>query len=292
MPRWILAFPLIGTPSFLGEMADARNSWPIIVGGFYRSGTSLVRRLLNSHSRIHCGPEVKFFKDFYGDYIDDPLRHARFAATASSILPESDVLAILGHAFIAIHEAACARIGKARWADKVPENSLYLDDWQQLLGDHWLFLHVARNPLDTIASFTRHPMKQVIPRDIRARARLYRQHHESALNFRELYPTRYHCLLYESLVQAPQDVLVPLMRWLGEEFEPGQLSFNRYPHPSGLEDPKAGSRKEIDRASLYTWPQLLAKDDAATIWAATSDIWAELADDSALVERFAHLRLE
>lgn len=273
-------------------MADARNSWPIIVGGFYRSGTSLVRRLLNSHSRIHCGPEVKFFKDFFGDYIDDPLRHARFAATASSILPEPDVFAILGHAFIAIHEAACARIGKARLADKVPENSLYLDRWQQLLGDHWLFVHVARNPLDTIASFTRHPMKLVIPPDIRARARLYRQYHESALHFGALNPTRYYCLLYEPLVQTPQDVLVHLMHWLGEDFEPGQLSFNRYSHTPGLEDPRAGSRTEIDRASLYTWPKLLAMDDAIQIWAATSDIWTELAGDAALVERFGHLQLE
>lgn len=83
-----------------------------------------------------------------------------------------------------------------------------------------------------------------------------------------------------------------LMHWLGEDFEPGQLSFNRYSHTPGLEDPRAGSRTEIDRASLYTWPKLLAMDDAIQIWAATSDIWTELAGDAALVERFGHLQLE
>jgi hypothetical protein len=46
---------------------------PITIGGFYRSGTSLLRRILDSHSRIHCGPEVKFTRDFFGDYPHDPL---------------------------------------------------------------------------------------------------------------------------------------------------------------------------------------------------------------------------
>ena len=49
----------------------SRNTWPIIVGGCHRSGTSLVRRLLNAHSRIYCGPEVKFFRDFFKDERDD-----------------------------------------------------------------------------------------------------------------------------------------------------------------------------------------------------------------------------
>ncbi|MBI3997802.1 MAG: sulfotransferase [Armatimonadetes bacterium] len=53
----------------------SRKSWPIIIGGCPRSGTSLVRRILNAHSRIYSGPEVKFFRDFSGDYPNDPLRH-------------------------------------------------------------------------------------------------------------------------------------------------------------------------------------------------------------------------
>lgn len=64
---------------------------PIVVGGCYRSGTSLVRRLLDSHPCIHCGPEVKFFRDFYADYIDveDPISHLRFMVTARTLLEEA-----------------------------------------------------------------------------------------------------------------------------------------------------------------------------------------------------------
>src|ERR671937_1164267 len=102
----------------------SQNNLPIIIGGCHRSGTSLVRRILNAHSRIHCGTEVKFFRDFYGDYFYDPLKHARFFSTARAILSENDLLEIFGNAFIALHERAAAEANKPRWADKNHENVL------------------------------------------------------------------------------------------------------------------------------------------------------------------------
>ncbi|MBN1668064.1 MAG: sulfotransferase, partial [Anaerolineales bacterium] len=112
------------------------QSWPIIVGGFYRSGTSLLRRLLDGHSRIHCGPEVKFWRDFYSDYIDDDLKHLRFFKTARSLgLPEDQLLSIFGNAYVEFLEQATRHHNKKRWADKNPENLLYLRQWNQLLDE-------------------------------------------------------------------------------------------------------------------------------------------------------------
>ena len=125
---------------------------PIIIGGCHRSGTSLVRRILNAHSEIYCGPEIKFFRDFYEDYFDDPLKHIRFSSTARAMLSEDALFELLGAAFINIHEIAAAGAGKKRWADKNPENVKYLEQWEKLLGSNWVFVHVVRNPLDTIAS--------------------------------------------------------------------------------------------------------------------------------------------
>lgn len=45
------------------NLIDASQQ-PIIIGGCYRSGTTLLRRLLDSHSNVHCRPEVKFFNDY------------------------------------------------------------------------------------------------------------------------------------------------------------------------------------------------------------------------------------
>ena len=117
------------------------SDWPIVVGGCHRSGTSLVRRLLNSHSRIHCGPEVKLFADLYDTGARDPWR-LHFVSTAGSLLSSDELLALLGPVLIELHERAAAAAGKVRWADKVPENVVYLPQWHRLLGDRWLFVHV------------------------------------------------------------------------------------------------------------------------------------------------------
>ncbi len=66
-------------------MKNKINDWPVIIGGFYRSGTSLVRRLFDSHPNFYCGPEVKFFKDFYADYLSDPLAHVRYFSSVRSM---------------------------------------------------------------------------------------------------------------------------------------------------------------------------------------------------------------
>ena len=36
---------------------------PIFIGGLYRSGTKLMRQILNSHPHIACGWESKLFQD-------------------------------------------------------------------------------------------------------------------------------------------------------------------------------------------------------------------------------------
>jgi hypothetical protein len=69
--------------------------------------------MLNAHSRIHCGPEITFSRDFYGHYRSDPIAHLCFASSARSVLPEPELLAILGRAFVGVHERAAALQGKA-----------------------------------------------------------------------------------------------------------------------------------------------------------------------------------
>lgn len=269
-------------------MAIPFNTWPIIVGGCHRSGTSLVRRILNAHSRIHCGPEVKFFRDFYGDYPNDPLRHGRFVASARAILSEADLLELLGKAFLALHGRAAEQAGKARWADKNPENVFYLKQWEQLLGDRWFFLHVVRNPLDTLASIKQVSFPLIIAADLDARIAHYGRYTSAGLEFGATHPDRYRRVRYEELVQAPQATLERLMRSLGETFEPAQLEFNKFPQQPGLEDPKIANTSRIHAESFRRWPVILSHDEAQRIWDATHDLWALIdpeGEDGALVRQ-------
>lgn len=253
----------------------SRSDWPIVVGGCFRSGTSLVRRILDAHPRIHCGPEVPFFRDFYGDYRDDVLKHLRFSVAARSLLPESELLDLLGRAFVEMHELAAAKAGKPRWADKTPENVLYAEQWQRLLRDRWLMVHVVRNPLDTVSSMQgRFPL--TLPADVRGRIAVYRRYTEAGLAFGQLHPDRYRLLVYEELCSTPEPLLGELMAWLGEEPDSRQLVFNELPHEPGLEDPMIAETAAVHGASIGKWRSALSAPDAQLTWAATKDLWARI----------------
>lgn len=256
-----------------------RRDWPIIVGGCHRSGTSLVRRLLDTHPRIHCGPEVLFFRDFYGDYRDDSFAALRFAATARSLLPENELLEVLGHAFVDLHERAARHAKKPRWADKAPENVLYAQQWQHLLGDEWLMLHVLRNPLDTIASMKESPFPLTLPEDIPARIAYYVRFIEEGLAFEAKNPERCRRVVYEELCTSPAAALEGLMGWLGEPFVPEQLDFNTVPHQEGQEDPEIAGTAGVHADSLGRWRSILSEEEAATTWSSTREIWQEIDPD-------------
>lgn len=252
----------------------SRDSWPIIIGGCHRSGTSLIRRILNAHSRIYCSAEVKFFRDFYSDYLNDPIRHARFMTSARAMLTEADLLDVLGQAFVAMHDRAAVKAGKSRWADKNPENVRYLSEWQRLLGENFLLIHVVRNPLDTIASIKEAKFPFAIPGGLDGRIALYQQYTRAGLDFGDAHPDRCYRMLYEQLVCSPGASLKSLMEWLGETFEPRQLEFNRFPQQSGLEDPKIANTFKIQSGSLGRWRTILSSEEARTIWRETRRLWA------------------
>jgi Sulfotransferase family len=264
-------------------MSTPRNRWPIVVGGCHRSGTSLVRRILNAHSRIFCGPEVKFFRDFYSDYKDDPIRHLRFFKTARAFLAEEELLDIFGKTFVALHERAASLAGKTRWADKNPENVLYLSQWQRLLGTEWLLIHVVRNPLDTLASMKEASFPLSLPETLEERIEFYQRYTKAGLEFGKANPDRYYRLIYEKLVSAPESVLPNLMTWSGEQFEAGQLDFNRDTETGhGLEDRKISGTAEIHKESVGRWPSILNKRETKRIREATEPLWSQIDPEGAV----------
>jgi hypothetical protein len=227
---------------------------PIIVGGCHRSGTSLVRRLLDAHSRIHCPPELKFMIDFYGDYRDDRHAHARFFRTARDLVGDQQAFRLFGSAFVEMHANAAAAAGKARWADKNPENVLYLGEWRALLGDDWVLIHVIRDPRDVVSSMQEAGFPYAdVASPLEARLEHYLQCAEQGLAFGREFPERYHAVHYEELVCDPEATLAPLMAALGEDFEQRQLRLSAGGSPAGLEDPKAAERDGIDASGVGRW---------------------------------------
>jgi sulfotransferase family protein len=244
-----------------------RQNLPIIIGGFYRSGTSLVRRLLDSHPNISCGPEVKFFRDLYGDFVKDELAHARFFRTVRSLgLSDWECLHILGSAFISCHALAAKKLNKRRWGDKNPENVLYLDQWRQLLPDGFVFLHVVRNPHDALASLKDVGFPKAVPATFDEKVALYARYASAGVTFCRTYPDQSITLSYEELVRHPKQTLTTLLERLEERFEPKMLEVFHLPERRlGLEDPKVVARADIHVESIGRWRGILTSAEQALI---------------------------
>jgi hypothetical protein len=124
---------------------------PIVVAGCHRSGTSLVRRILDSHSRIACPPEVQLF-----ERIAPVLRGADaekgLAAVGVTIEQAASEIGALADRWMRAH---AERRGKRRWAEKSPGTVFVLPEVDRMFGGRARFVLVVRDGLDVACSLGR-----------------------------------------------------------------------------------------------------------------------------------------
>lgn len=257
---------------------EPQKRWPIIVGGFFRSGTTLLRRLLDSHPNIHCPPEIKFFKDFYGDYLDDPLGHSRFFFTVQSCgVSREKILAVFGSAYVAVRKAASRQAGKQRWADKNPENSKFIYSWDDLLRGKLFYLHVLRNPCDIVSSLREVKFEKAVPQNLEGQLTMLDQHWSEALSYMKANPGKCLVIEYERLVQDPEGVLKPMFAFIREDFDPRVIrEFSSTKRGKGIEDPKARASHRIHTQSVNRFQDELTRSEIEYIQKKTQRIYARL----------------
>lgn len=211
---------------------------PLFIIGTERSGSNLLRLILNAHSRIvipHPPHVMRYFTPLegrYGDLADD----SRFRCLVADVLalvhahihpwdwipaPE-DVFArararsVLG-VYVALHEALLAHTGKARWGCKSTFMVDHVADLRAALPGA-RFLWLFRDPRDVAASSKESVFSAFHPA---LSARLWVAQQEKAIAAEPgggVLRVR-----YEDLVAEPEAAVQRICAFLEEPFEPEML---------------------------------------------------------------------
>lgn len=193
---------------------------PIFVVGCQRSGTTMLRLILDSHPRISCGPETRFLEDMERIVGSDWKRLSQYG------FPREEWLHRIAAFFGGIQTDYAHSRGKERWADKSPRYAMKLPFLMELFPDAQV-VHVIRDGRDVAVS---HRKRFGYWSSVKSAVKWPRYIREARAAARQLPESQYHELRYEELVSDQEATLRRLMDFLGEEWDPALLEFDKHSH--------------------------------------------------------------
>lgn len=230
---------------------------PIFVTGVNRSGTTLVRLILDSHSRIACPPE-SFFIAPMSDILGDEKAIEGLAAMGFT---KEHVLQRLRETVSYFFEMYAGARGKRRWADKTPSYIDCLEFIDALYEGACQYVFIYRHGLDVACSLGPMRIPAVEPYVTACEgdcfagaARYWVVQCEKMLAFQRRHPSQCLELRYEELTRDPQVQVRRIFEFLEEPWEEQVLEFHRIPHDHwiGLQDRRAADVQGF-RPRIGTW---------------------------------------
>jgi sulfotransferase family protein len=249
---------------------------PIFLISAPRSGSTLLARMLGSHSAIFAPAEPHLMPPLahlgFHERVDqapyDPVITQQGLRSFVSLLPggEADWLAALRRATDHLYERALAPSGRALFLDKTPANALVLDFLVKLYPDA-RYVVLTRHPMAVWSSYVdsffdgdaaaAHARNPVLERYVPALARFLRERPVPLVHVR-----------YEALVSDPESGLRELCAFLGVAYEPGMVEYGSaeasVPRVGrGLGDPITVNREtRPTTGSIAKWAEALRADPA------------------------------
>ena len=235
---------------------------PFFIVGSARSGTTLLRIILNAHPRVTVPPESRFVTELWrgSDQADVTTfltalgDHRQFR---SWNLPVELVEAELqgretvpyADAIEAVYRAYAKRAGKERWGDKTPRYVERIPFLAELFPEA-RFVHLVRDGRDVALSYANVPFG---PKTVAKAAALWaRRVRMGVADGRPLGESRYKEFRYEDLVDDAEATTKSLCAFLDIEFAPEMMEYTEHATEFVFEKAKTYNPKVLEKPSKST----------------------------------------
>jgi len=257
---WIIeAFP--GTPAHdpsaaEHECGDAPLDSPIFIVGLPRSGSTLLDRILGSHSAVHCAGELNHF----ALSVVDAVRRGSGAAPLTRrelVARSADVdFAALGRDYLVRVPPAPA--GARRFTDKMPLNYLYCGLIRRALPNAKI-VHVVRQPMAVCYAMYKTLFKDGYPfsYDLGDIARYYIAYRRLMDHWNSSMPGAILTLSYEALVEDQLGRTRQLLDFCGLEWQDACAEFHLNSAPATTAS-AVQVRQRLYHTSVAQWRQYAA----------------------------------
>ena len=224
-------------------MSEPRRP-PIFILGAPRSGTTLLRLMLDSHPCISCGPETIFFTDMRSIF-DRAWSHLELYGFPREYWRER-----MAEFLDAPLRAYAGKRGKPRWAEKTPQYTLHVGFLAEVFPDAQ-FIHILRDGRDVVASH----LARWGFRSAWCSVDVWRSSINHARRFGvEALPARYLEVRYEDLVRSPKPTMRTLLEFLGEPWDDAVLRYETASHdiqPTYAEHTRQRREESGAQAAVY-----------------------------------------
>lgn len=257
---------------------------PIFVVGAPRSGTTLLQLILNAHPDVAIHGEIHFFdailqlKAEIPAFEDQENLRSFFEqlgrANALRYIPgfEQRLMTVQKRLeqsaspsyelfFRLLMEVFAEESGAGRCGEKTPQNIRYLPELVEVFPRAKI-VHIVRDPRDVVASLLTMPWApdSVLLNSLKWKIDM--------LYMRDFLQTggMVHEFHYEDLVAEPEPTLHALCHFIGIDWHPAMLEFNRSADTQIQDEPwKSGTRRELNASAVAGWKKKLGPSEARVI---------------------------